>query len=44
MKTYQIWDAGQVVGIMELYPDEVEMLTANGLEVYEIGTQKEGKQ
>lgn len=31
MKTYQIWDDGQVVGIMELYPDEV----------YEIRTQKE---
>lgn len=36
MKTYQIWDDGQVIGIMELYPDEVEMLTANGIEVYEI--------
>ena len=41
MKLYQIWDAGQVVGMMELDPDEVEMLTAHGLEVYEVGTQKE---
>lgn len=35
MKTYMIWDDGKVVGIMELEPEEAEMLIKGGLEVYE---------
>lgn len=35
MKKYIIWDNGEIVGIMELDPDEVEMLQNGGLEVYE---------
>ena len=35
MKTYMIWDDGRIVGIMELEPEEAEMLIKGGLEVYE---------
>jgi len=35
MKTYMIWDDGRIVGIMELEPEEAEMLINGGLEVYE---------
>ena len=35
MKRYIIWDDEIIVGIMELDPDEVEMLINGGLEVYE---------
>lgn len=35
MKTYMIWDDGRIVGIMELEPEEAEMLKRGGLEVYE---------
>ena len=40
MKLYQIWDAGQIIGQMELDPDEVQMLTANGLEVHEVNNRR----
>ena len=36
MKLYQIWVDGEVFDCIELYPDEAEMLTNNGYEVYEI--------
>lgn len=36
MKKYMLWDEGQMIGIMDLYPDEVEMLTKNGIEVHEM--------
>ena len=35
MKKYIIWDDEKIVGIMELDPEEVEMLKNGGLEVYE---------
>lgn len=35
MKKYMIWDNGRIVAIMELEPEEAEILINGGLEVYE---------
>ena len=36
MKTYLIIADGEKVGLIDLDPEEVQMLTRNGLEVHEI--------
>ena len=36
MKTYLLYEDGEQVGQIDLDPEEVEMLTRNGLEVHEI--------
>ena len=44
MKTYMIWDDGRIVGIMELEPEDAEMLKRGGLEVYEAKQAKRKEQ